>query len=333
MKKLFTVLICAMMVLGVGGCEDSPKTNVPDKSVDDTFIIDIKTGLEKRWEVQTANSDPTSNIEDENDFYSLNEYIKIELDSIKEYKSKDFANKDLEKIANTYINAVQDMYNCTTKNGDLTSEITLKYLSASEERVESIVKLHTDYGLNIDKKYEDIFNDMLESVNSNTPNDDTQYYSDGTYLVGKDIAAGEYLALIDNLKKNSHIEVRTNEFKSSDEDVIERVSYFYNNYVMLQENQFLEIENCVLIPIENAPTLTQNDANRVELKVGRDIEQGNYIVSSNSDNNYFSITIREENGTKKALILNELNFSGEKRIQIKDGQYLELDECEIKKAD
>lgn len=164
-------------------------------------------------------------------------------------------------------------------------------------------------------------------------------YKNGTYQVGKDFEAGEYCLFSNSADSinNSYV-VRKNEF-SDGNDIIYSDEYFLNSYINLKNGEYIEIDNATLFSVTDMPDVHINVAYGM-LKVGKDIDSGNYLIKPlkqeervNNGSVYFEVlTPFGEFGDRNDIIMNELDFATDKKIKLKNGQYLRIENCTYEKA-
>lgn len=165
-------------------------------------------------------------------------------------------------------------------------------------------------------------------------------YKSGTYQVGKDIDAGEYCLFsnsIDDLS-NSY-EVRKNEFSDGD-DYIYSESNFSNSYITLKKGDYIEIDGATMFNVNDMPAIN-TDFPYVTIKVGKDIEPGNYIIKPLKEEDYvflgggvyFKIMNPfGENGDRNDIVTNGLDFTVDKKVKLKNNQYLMIQNCTFEKV-
>ena len=62
------------------------------------------------------------------------------------------------------------------------------------------------------------------------------------------------------------------------------------------------------------------------LAIGKDLPAGEYRVKADGDTGYYCIF----SSSRQDDIVSNDNFSGEKYVTVKEGQYIELSRCHIK---
>lgn len=147
----------------------------------------------------------------------------------------------------------------------------------------------------------------------------------GTYKVGADIPAGEYVVIA---KKSGYIEVTadsTGEFSS----IISNDNIKGNAYITVNDGEYLKIKNGEAYPVADAPSVVPEDGVYKDgmYLVGKDIEAGEYKVTLKSSMGYIEVN-SNSSGTFDAIISND-NLTEDSYITIQDGQYLKLRGVEI----
>ena len=165
-------------------------------------------------------------------------------------------------------------------------------------------------------------------------------YESGTYEVGKDIDAGEYCLFADRLdfKSNSYT-VRDTEYDEG-QDTLAYKTDFFNSYITLKEGDFIEFESAKLFKSSSMPEVFI-DYPYIVAKVGKDIEAGNYIIKPLPEEEwvtntgvYFSVyNPVSTKYNRNEIVINDIDFTGNKKIKLKDGQYLEVENCTFEKVD
>lgn len=181
--KRITKLLCGLLVLFVmTGCSSSQ-----EKSVDESFIDDFKSGLMARWdEAEDNTADSTE---------EFNKLLDAELNEIKKYKDETFENKELGESAKAYINNLEDTKNITKYVNTDYSKFYEQYQDYSQIRAEAMYDINKIQKIKFDSKSDqDIFDSMLEegelvkevrNIMSNTQftlaKNDNEYDTSATY--------------------------------------------------------------------------------------------------------------------------------------------------------
>lgn len=297
MKKLFTALICATMVLGMGGCGNSDETKkepVKEETKDAVKIMD-EAGFS--LSCKDTGSDFLCGYKNENtkEAFVYSDNVGLYFQS----KKGSFVGIDDTTIisGDESKDSLENQYNDILNNLNLTISDIKKPIS---------------------KKYKEEY----EKSDYNAKN--FKGYDSGLYEVGKDINAGEYMLLANEDAQSTSVEVRTNEYSNGDDSIYTDFN-FRNNYIKVTDGMFIETDGVTMYKLPDAPKIEQHYAYMV-LKVGRDIEPGNYTIVPNSDSNYFSIETRDmDYGYMGDIINNDIDFTTNRKVQLSEGQYLVLE--------
>jgi len=157
-----------------------------------------------------------------------------------------------------------------------------------------------------------------------------EYIRAGMYKAGTDIAAGEYL-LINDSPIMSYFQV-TKDSSGTLESIIANDNFYGSRYVTVGENQYIEFRDSKMYPVASAPVLQPENGRYKEgmYKVGRDIPAGEYKVIPEGELGSYIEVSKDSRGVLDSIISND-NFTTEKYITIKDGQYIKLVSCYIQK--
>ncbi len=161
------------------------------------------------------------------------------------------------------------------------------------------------------------------------------YKTAGVYLASEDIPAGEYV-LYPSVKKSDGdvvpvVEVRkTREAATNSSDFLYRKDVLFRQYVNLNEGEYIAFEYAVMYLPEKAKLkeLDESGYGAAQLKVGADIEAGEYvIVGSNKQTHYFITSKLEIDvyGSNSLNLPEMLSFdSCENRlyVKVKNGEWL-----------
>lgn len=143
---------------------------------------------------------------------------------------------------------------------------------------------------------------------------------DGTYKVGTDIPAGEYVMLAIG---TGYFQI-TSDSSGSLDSIIANDNFNYNTIVTVSDGQYLQIKSANAFPIEQTHTLETTGEGM--FKIGQHIPAGEYKIVADGDG-YVEIT-SDSTHTLESIITND-NFDGEKYVTVSDGQYLKLNRAHI----
>lgn len=159
-----------------------------------------------------------------------------------------------------------------------------------------------------------------------------KHYKAGLYQVGKDFKAGEYCLFDDNLEDNNVAQFSLRKEEYSDGESILDDGLFVNHYILLKEGEYIEFENAVLFDTKDMPGIMK-DNTYCMFKVGKDIEAGNYIAKPIGESSCITIYLPESENKKyrQDLVDIEVDFTNEKKIKLKNGQYVDVENCSLMK--
>lgn len=150
----------------------------------------------------------------------------------------------------------------------------------------------------------------------------TTIIGEGTYKVGSEIGAGEYV-LLANSSIDGYYE-RNSDSSGDFDSIIQNGLFSYNTIITVNNGEYLTLNRCTLSPMSE---ITQIDYTKGDMfKVGYHIPAGEYKLQSNSDvDAYYAVY---NSSDSKDIVTNDL-FKGQTYITVKDGQYLDIDRCNI----
>lgn len=148
----------------------------------------------------------------------------------------------------------------------------------------------------------------------------------GMYKVGTDIPAGEYVLLCTG--SSAYFEIASDSTGNLS-SIIANDNISTHTYVTVKDGQYFEFKNSKVRLAEYVDAFSAESGAYEEgmYKVGVDIPAGEYKIAATSDYGYFEVD-KDSNNTLSSIITND-NFSGEKYITIKTGQYLKMSNCKL----
>lgn len=153
MKKIVILLI--MMFL-MTGCGTSDKNTTNEQTVDEQFLVDFKTGLEKRW----ANSGEDYEVGTKEEKDSLQNSVNLEMECISKYLYEDFEDKTLEKYAQSYITSLENQNHALSYYFDDFEQYSNLWDKSFIERANCLSKIFNNYNVDIDPSYHYQINSM-----------------------------------------------------------------------------------------------------------------------------------------------------------------------------
>lgn len=147
----------------------------------------------------------------------------------------------------------------------------------------------------------------------------TKSYKAGMYKVGTDIPAGEYVLIGES---TAYFQVSKDSVGSL-ESIVSNDNFTGRSYVTVESGQYLDIKRAIAYPSASAPKVTpvNNTLPEGMYKVGVDLAAGEYKVTS-SGMGYVEVSTSSKHDLMD--VVSNDNFSGEKYVTVKDGQYVKI---------
>lgn len=151
---------------------------------EDEFLNDLKTGLEKRWEMSDNEKDPESMSSDER-VSSYTSMVNAEYDILKKYEDADFENAKFDVMADAYVGALETQLKALGYYTSMTS-VYDQYWNAGYNIRSILLPDFVDYyGLDVDASQLQDFRDTkaaLEGAVTYTITSDTNVESETTSI-------------------------------------------------------------------------------------------------------------------------------------------------------
>lgn len=146
----------------------------------------------------------------------------------------------------------------------------------------------------------------------------------GTYKVGTDIAAGEYVLFC----TDSYIAFYeiASDASGSIESMIANDNFDYNSIISVNDGEYLKLSGCSLSPISEVPQIDYRMGDM--FKVGYHLPAGEYKLLSTSDYSSYYAILENPNALTEDIVTNDI-FDGQAYVTVSDGQYLQLRRCTI----
>lgn len=163
--------------------------------------------------------------------------------------------------------------------------------------------------------------ESVQPVGSAEPGTKENPYLAGTYKVGTDIPAGEYLFVITDTA-GGYVCVSAD---SNKDDIIENEIVELCWFATVKDGQYLEVRDCAFLHAEKATLNINEDGSFVAgmYRVGIDIPAGEYKLTTD-DMGYWCIY--KDSVVPFDIISNDL-FEGSAYVTVKDGQYIITSDC------
>ncbi|GGP08083.1 DUF1307 domain-containing protein [Oceanobacillus neutriphilus] len=160
---------------------------------------------------------------------------------------------------------------------------------------------------------------------------DSGSVNSGTYKVGEEIKAGEYLVIADSA---GYVEAASSRFGTSDSIIFNlNLTEGSHTYITVKNGDYLNLENVAAYTVEEAPTIIPEDGVYTDgmYKVGEDIPAGEYNLVLNEeafgDMGYLEVAKDSSHGLY-SIETNELP-KDDTNITVQEGQYLTIKDMTI----
>ena len=147
----------------------------------------------------------------------------------------------------------------------------------------------------------------------------------GSYKVGQDIPAGEYILFS---KSGGYLEVLKSS-QSSFDNIITNEIIYGNSIITLKEGQYFNFKDAMMYPYEKAPLIKAENGKLGDgmYKVGVHIPAGEYKVYSTKENGYIAI-LKDSYNIFGSIIENDF-FENNRYVTLKKGQYIKISDAYI----
>lgn len=151
----------------------------------------------------------------------------------------------------------------------------------------------------------------------------------GTYKVGTDIQAGEYIFIASS--SLGYIECTTDSTGDID-SIVFNDNVEGNVYLTVNDGEYLKATGGTLYPVEEAPSIIPSDGvyKAGMYKVGKDIPAGEYkviLTDTTLGMGYYEVATDSRHGIE-SIVTNE-NVQADTYLTVSDGQYLKISGVEI----
>ena len=153
---------------------------------------------------------------------------------------------------------------------------------------------------------------------------------DGTYKVGTDMPAGEYLVLANMDGLPGYAEI-SSDSSGNFNSIISNATVMGNIYLNVKDDDYVKLQLVKAYPVSNAPSIIPSDGLYKDgvYKIGSDLPAGEYKVHLSSEMGYVEVASGCRGGLQE-IVSNEA-VTGDTYVTVKDGQYLKLQGVEIQK--
>ncbi len=157
-------------------------------------------------------------------------------------------------------------------------------------------------------------------------------YPEGKYVAGEDIPVGEYIVISDNFGGDSIEDMSY--FVVNDGERNLHFNFLNSFYVTLESGYTLETEDCTVYPIGRCSVDNTPFENQGMFKVGVDMEAGVYSViplDVEMNGSYWIFDSLEDYHNMSYLVESGDAPIAGAEIELKEGQYLQLDFSRLEK--
>lgn len=201
--------------------------------------------------------------------------------------------------------------------------VYMEYLSYTATMNEISHTVDSLYGNNFNgEELED--NSILTTEASTEAYPYSTVYESGTYKVGNDIPAGEYV-VFNTGNDTSYFQISRDSSGTID-SIAANGNFSYNTIITVDSGQYLTLSFSYAVPITEVDTLDTTQAGM--FKVGTHLDAGEYMIQATSDYSYIEVASDSKHLIPGSIITNNV-FDSFTYITVEDGQYLTLSNCYI----
>ncbi|MEQ6377420.1 hypothetical protein RZN25_11380 [Bacillaceae bacterium S4-13-56] len=165
------------------------------------------------------------------------------------------------------------------------------------------------------------------------PAEDSEKIESGTYKVGTDLPAGEYLVFSDGM---AYVESASDSTGSLDSIIFNlNLMGEAHAYVTVKDGQYFKLQGGHMYPVGSAPSVIPEDGLYEDgmYKVGQDIPAGEYkvLLDPNSSLGMGYLEVSSDSSHQLGSIVTNENVQADTYITVSEGQYLTLQDLSIQK--
>lgn len=161
------------------------------------------------------------------------------------------------------------------------------------------------------------------SVLSTVTSAPSTVYPAGTYTVGTNIPAGEYVLLTDQLSADGQYIIYKD--SSEDADYIDFNVFSYNAIIRLDDGQVLELQKCAASPIDEVSQIDHFYGQMY--KIGYHIPAGTYQLKALDSDSYGVAYVLSYPSDNSDVVEDYTYVEDTAAVMVRDGQYLQLTDC------
>ncbi len=178
--------------------------------------------------------------------------------------------------------------------------------------------------VDLDKLYQPVTiaeETKTKTIEPDTKEDITSFYTEGQYKVGVDIPAGQYIAYPEYFYGNSGYFAVTSDANGN--DIISNDYFSGQRYFTVSDGQYLELSGCTAYSVSDKKAIDSSAGylDEGQYKAGDDITEGLFIIYANDGESAYYCVSSDANG--EDIIANE-NFENQAYVYVESGQYLQV---------
>ena len=161
-----------------------------------------------------------------------------------------------------------------------------------------------------------------------TPEPEATTYKAGTYKIGSDIPAGEYVIFNDGFLFG-YYEI-TSDSTGAFDSIISNDNFEYNTIVTLNEGEYLKMQESHAVALKEVKELDTTGTGM--FKIGLHLPAGEYKLECTdtiTGLGYYEIS-SDSSHNSNSILTND-NFEGNTYVTVQDGQYLKISAAKIVK--
>lgn len=169
-----------------------------------------------------------------------------------------------------------------------------------------------------------LFTVTWAGASSSNPFAGMKTYDEGTYRVGVDFTAGEYV-LLATTSYSGYFSINSD---ANGDNIIANDLFDVNSIITVYAGEYLELARCVAVyaPDFYSQYSVKSENSGVMLRVGYDILPGQYkLIADAGTNGYYAIY----NDSRHTKIVDNDLFKNSSWVSVTSGQYIVLSRCHI----
>ncbi|WP_449621141.1 hypothetical protein [Robertmurraya sp. Marseille-Q9965] len=181
------------------------------------------------------------------------------------------------------------------------------------------------------EEQEDAANEATEKEKQQAEEDNDTKIKAGTYKIGTDLPAGEYLVFADS---TAYIESASDSKGELDSILFnDNLPNDAHSYVTLNEGEYFKLQGGHMYPVDSAPSVLPDDGlyENGMFKVGQDLPAGEYKVILDSAVGMGYLEVSKDSRHQIDSIVTNENVQADMYITVSDGQYIKLQDVKIQK--